>query len=213
LVKVVNKEPTTVVTAAGQTVVTVPRVMPQAQAAEVSLVSLPLNTDLTGNVLTQLSSLVQAVVVVTNQEEPVVVRTVTTVVDVPLTVLLKLMVVAAAKVSTANTSEVVMVTNVVSKTLKPLTAEEEVPVTSVAKAAAPMLEVDPVVQASAIPASVLLAQLALLRTVTVSTMDQTVHQVLVNLVTSLVAVKVEELTVVTVVSPSLGMVTPINLKT
>ena len=155
---------------------------------------------------------VQAVVVVTNQEEPVVVRTVTTVVDVPQTVLLNLMVVAAAKVSTANTSEVVMVTNVVSKTLKPLTVEEEVPVTSVAKAAAPMLEVDPVVQASAIPASVLLAQLALVRTVTVSTMDQTVHQVLVNLVTSLVAVKVEELTVVTVVSPSLGMVTPINLK-
>jgi len=135
-----------------------------------------------------------------------------TVVDVQLAVVTKTLVAQVVKVLTAATSLVVTVTNAVLSTLQPLMVEEEVPVTSVAKAAAPMLEVDPVVQASAIPASVLLAQLALLRTVTVSTMDQTVHQVLVNLVTSLVAVKVEELTVVTVVSPSLGMVTPINLK-
>lgn len=103
LVKVVNKEPTMVVTEDGQTVVMVLKVMLPAQVVEVSLVYSILHMVLTGKIPILLLSLVQAVVEDTKLVVPVEVKTVVTVWVVELMALLNLLVDLVVKVSTVAT--------------------------------------------------------------------------------------------------------------
>ena len=190
-----------VVTEDGQTVDMVLKVMPQALVAEVLLVY-----SLETVRLVNLSLLlVPEAEVVTNPEEPVEAKKVETdtVVIINPQEELKLMVVLVDQENLVHSTLVVMETLEENSSLKPWTAEEVVPATSVVKVVLLMLELVPVDLDTAIVENAstnkVLTEKPLL-------MDLLPHHKLIMMVTYQTAVKVEELTEEMVVYPLLLMV-------
>ena len=146
LVKVVNKELTTVVMEAGQMVVMVPKAMLLVQVAVVSLVSGLVH----GKLELLLLLLVQAAAVATKKVVLAAAKSVVMVMEEMdnLQEELNLLVALEDQVYLVLNTLVVTVTQEAINLLKPWMAEEVVPVTSVAKVVLLMLEVVLVVQDS-----------------------------------------------------------------